>query len=122
MKRRYRLAIYVVLSVVGIVLALVAGLFGLLQTGYPRDELRRQIAHATAGTSTAVELDAIEGLVPFDMQLVGLRLSDRDGPWLTADRVSLSWSPMALLAGRLQVDALTAGVIAVARAPAAEQA
>jgi translocation and assembly module TamB len=122
MKRRYRIAIYVVLSVVGIVLALVAGLFGLLQTGYARDELRRQIADATAGTSTAVELDAIEGLVPFDMQLVGLRLSDRDGPWLTADRVSLSWSPMALLAGRLQVDALTAGVIAVARAPAAEQA
>ncbi|HJR23344.1 MAG TPA: translocation/assembly module TamB domain-containing protein [Dongiaceae bacterium] len=122
MKRRYRIAIYVALSVVGLLLALVAALFGVLQTGYARDQLRQQIATATAGNSTAVELDAIEGLVPLDMQLVGLRLSDRDGTWLTADRVSLSWSPSALLAGRLQVDALTAGTIDVARAPAAEQA
>ena len=122
MKRRYRIAIYIGLSVVGILLALVAGLFGVLQTGYARDQLRQWIAEATAGSSTVVRLDAIEGLVPFDMQLVGLRLSDRDGSWLTADRVSLAWSPSALLAGRLQVDALTAGTIDVARAPAAEQA
>ena len=121
MKRRYRIAIYIGLSVVGILLALLAGLFGVLQTGYARDQLRQRIAEATAGSSAAVQLDAIEGLVPFDMQLVGLRLSDRDGTWATADRVSLSWSPSALLAGRLQVDALTAGTIDVARAPAAEQ-
>ena len=107
------------LSVVGVLLALTAGLFAVLQTGYARDQLRQQIQDATAGSSTEVHLDAIEGLVPFDMQLVGLRLSDRDGVWATADRVSLSWSPSALLAGRLQVDALTAGTIDVARAPAA---
>src|SRR5688572_449882 len=122
MKRRYRIAIYVGLSAICILLALVAGLFGVLQTGYARDQLRQQIADATAGSSTVVQLDAIEGVVPFDMRLVGLRLSDRDGTWLTADRVSFAWSPSALLAGRLQVDALTAGTIDVARAPAAEQA
>ena len=121
MKRRYRIAIYVVLSVVGILLALVAGLFGLLQTGYARYQLRQKIAEATAGGGNAVELDAIEGVVPFDMQLVGLRLSDRDGTWLTVDRVSLVWSPSALLKGRLQVDALAAGTIDITRAPAAEQ-
>jgi len=95
MKRRYRIAIYIGLSVIGILLALVAGLFGVLQTGYARDQLRQRIADATAGSSTAVQLDAIEGVVPFDMQLVGLRLSDRVGTWLTADRVSLAWSPSA---------------------------
>ncbi|MBA4095614.1 MAG: hypothetical protein C0484_02435 [Rhodospirillum sp.] len=121
MRRRYRIALTIGLSVVGVLLALVAGLFALLQTGYARSQVREQIADATAGSSTEVHLDAIEGLVPFDMQLVGLRLSDRDGVWATADRVSLSWSPSALLAGRLQVDALTAGTIDVARAPAAEQ-
>jgi len=122
MKRRYRIAIYVALSVIGILLALVAGLFGVLQTGYARDQLRQWIAEATADSSTAVQFDAIEGVVPFDMQLVGLRLSDRDGTWLTADRISLAWSPSALLAGRLQVDTLTAGTIDVARGPATEQA
>ena len=121
MRWRYRIALYVGLSVVGVLLALIAGLFAALQTGYARDQLRQQIADATAGSSSEVHLDAIEGLVPFDMQLVGLRLADRDGTWATADRVSLSWSPIALLAGRLQVDALTAGAIDVARAPAAEQ-
>jgi translocation and assembly module TamB len=121
MKRRYRIALTIGLSVVGVLLALVVGLFALLQTGYARDQLRQQVADATAGSSTEVHLDAIEGLVPFDMQLVGLRLSDRDGTWATADRISLSWSPSALLAGRLQVDALTAGTIDVARAPAVEQ-
>ena len=122
MRRRYRIALYIGLSVVGVLLALVAGLLAVLQTGYARDQLRQQIADATAGSSTEVDLDAIEGLVPFDMQLVGLRLSDRDGTWATVDRVSLSWSPSALLAGSLQVDALTAGAIDVVRAPAAEQA
>jgi translocation and assembly module TamB len=121
MQRRYRIAIYVALSVLGLLVALLAGLFGVLQTGYGRDELRRQIAAATAGSANAIEIDAIEGLVPFDMQLVGVRLSDRDGTWLTADRIALAWSPSALLNGRLQVDALTAGTIEVARAPAAEQ-
>src|SRR4029450_8199021 len=118
MKGRYRIAIYVVLSVVGILLALLAGLFGLLQTGYARGQLRQKIAEATAGSANAGELDAIEGLVPFDMQLVGLRLSDRDGTWLTADRVSLNWSPSAVLAGRLQADALTAGTLDVMSTPA----
>lgn len=122
MRRRYRIALYAGLSVAGILLALAAGLFGLLQTGFARDELRQQIAQATAGSANAVEIDTIEGLVPFDMRLIGLRVSDRDGVWLTADRVSLRWSPSALLAGRLQVDALIADTIDVARAPTSEQA
>ena len=121
MRRRYRIALYVALSIVGILLALAAGLFGVLQTGFARDQLRQRIADATAGSSAEVHLDTIEGLVPFNMQLTGLRLSDRDGTWATADRLALSWSPSALLSGRLQVDALTAGTIDVARAPAAEQ-
>jgi translocation and assembly module TamB len=122
MRRRYRIALTIGLSVVGVLLALIVGLFAVLQTEYARDQLRQRIADATAGSATEVHLDAIKGLVPFDMQLMGLRLSDRDGVWATADRIALSWSPSALLAGRLQVDALTAGTIDVARAPAAEQA
>ena len=54
MKRRYRIALYAALSVIGLLLALVAGLFGLLQTGYARDQLRQQIADATAGSATGI--------------------------------------------------------------------
>src|SRR5690349_16272843 len=117
-----RRTLYIALSIVGIVLLLVAGMFGALQTGYARDRLRTWIADATAGTSTRVQLEAIEGLVPFDMQLVGIRLSDRDGAWLAADRVRIAWSPQSLLAGNLQVDELAAGTIELMRMPVADQA
>lgn len=117
-----RRALYILLSVIGVLLLLLAGLFGALQTGLARDRLRLMIADMTAGTSTQVHLEAIAGLVPFDMQLAGLRLSDRDGVWATADRVDVSWSPWSLLAGRLQVDRVAAGTIALARTPAADEA
>ncbi|HET6158584.1 MAG TPA: translocation/assembly module TamB domain-containing protein [Dongiaceae bacterium] len=116
-----RRAIYIALSVLSILLALVVVLFGVLQSGFARDRMRLWIAELTAGSSTEVHLDAIEGLVPFDMQLVGIRLSDRDGTWLSADRVSLAWSPHALLSGRLQVDQVAVGAIDLARKPAAEE-
>jgi translocation and assembly module TamB len=121
MPRRYRRAIYVGLSVLGVVSALVAGLFGILQTDFARDQLRHRIANITAGSPAAVHFDAIEGLVPFDMRLTGLRLSDRDGTWLFADHVSVAWSPHALLGGRLQVDEIAVGAIDLARLPAAEK-
>jgi translocation and assembly module TamB len=117
-----RRAIYIALSIVGVVLLLLAGMFGALQTGYARDRLRMWIADATAGTSTQVQLETIEGLVPFDMQLLGIRLSDRDGTWLAADRVRIAWSPRSLLAGSLEVDELAAGTIDLMRVPVAESA
>jgi translocation and assembly module TamB len=116
-----RRAIYIAGAILVFLLALVAGLFGLLQTGFARDHMRTWIAGVTAGTPAQVRLDAIEGVVPFDMRLVGLRLSDRDGTWLTADRVSVDWTPSALLSGRLQVDEVAAGTIDAQRAPLTEQ-
>ena len=116
-----RRAVIIALSVLGVLVVLLGALFGVLQTGFARDRLTLLIADMTAGTATQVQLDAIEGLLPFDVQLAGIRLSDRDGTWLTADRVAVSWSPLALLAGRLQVDELTAGTIALARTPSAEE-
>jgi translocation and assembly module TamB len=116
-----RRALYISLAVIGVLLLLVIALFGALQTGFARDRLRLLIADMTAGSATQVHLDGIEGLVPFDMRLVGLRLSDRDGTWATADRIDVAWSPQAVFAGRLQIDQLAAGTIDLARTPAAEE-
>jgi hypothetical protein len=114
MKRRCRIAIYIGLSVIGILLALVAGLFGVLQTGYARDQLRQRIADATAGSSTAVQLDAI-GRRAVRHAAGRPSPSGRNGP---ADTVaSLPGRSPPLLAARLQVD-LHGGPIDVARAPA----
>src|ERR1051325_1127937 len=116
-----RRALYVGLGLVGVLLVLVAGSFGVLQTGFARDHVRQWIARTTAGSTTQVQLDAIEGLVPFDMRFTGLRLSDGDGTWLTVDRLSVAWSPGALLSGRLQVDEVAASAIDMLRAPAPAQ-
>ncbi|WP_119299630.1 translocation/assembly module TamB domain-containing protein [Dongia deserti] len=115
-----RRAIYILLSIIGVLLLLVAGLFAALQTGFARDQARLLIADMTAGTSTHVRLDAIEGLLPFDMRLIGISLSDRDGTWLTADRASVRWPPLALLSGRLQIDEIGASTIDLARPPVAD--
>src|SRR5262245_44108551 len=116
-----RKAAYILLSIIGVLLPLIVGLFGALQTGMARDRMRTLLADLTAGTSTQVQVDAIEGLLPFDVHLVGLRLSDRNGVWATADRIDLAWSPLALASGRLQVDQIVAGTIDLARAPAAQE-
>lgn len=115
-----RRALIIFSVVLGVLVALVAGLFGALQTELARDEIATQLSQATAGTSTHVEVGAIEGLLPFDIRIIDLRLSDRDGVWLTADRIALTWSPGALLVGRLQVDDLTADTVELARTPVAE--
>jgi hypothetical protein len=50
-----------------------------------RDQLLQKIAEATAGSGTnAVEIDAIEGLLPFDMQPG--RPSPVGPRWHVADR------------------------------------
>ncbi len=116
-----RRVLYIGLAAVGILLLLVIGLFGALQTGVARERLRLMIAESTAGSGTQIHLDAIEGVVPFDMRLTGLRLSDRNGIWATADRIDVDWSPLALLTRRLEVDRLAAGAIDLARMPAAEE-
>ncbi|MEZ5833660.1 MAG: translocation/assembly module TamB domain-containing protein [Dongiaceae bacterium] len=117
-----RRSIYIGLSVVAALLAIVAGLFGALQTDYARNRILLWIADATAGSATEVRADAIEGVLPFDMRLVGLRLSDRSGTWLTADHIALAWSPSSLLGGTLRVDQLAAGTVDLARLPEAETA
>jgi translocation and assembly module TamB len=51
------------------------------------------------------------------MTLVGAKLSDAKGTWLEADRLSLVWSPSALLGGAASIDNLAADRIAVLRSP-----
>ncbi len=68
-----------------------------------------------------VKLAGLGGSFPRAMTLRELRLIDSGGVWLTADQVSLHWSPMALLEGRIQVDRLEAARVDVERAPVSRQ-
>jgi len=112
-----RRAVKIALAIVaGLVLLLLLG-FGLAQTGYGKREILSLIEDQLADPPAHLEAQALEGFVPFDMTLIGAKLSDAQGVWLEADRLSLSWSPAALLNRRVAIRNLSADRIAVLRAP-----
>jgi translocation and assembly module TamB len=70
-------------------------------------------------TSGHVSLSGLAGSFPQQLMIEHLQLSDDRGVWLTADRVTLNWSPLALLARRLQIDTLHAANVDMERIPEA---
>lgn len=53
--------------------------------------------------------------------LVGVKIADRDGVWLTADALSLRWNSSALLSGTLDIERLASRGLKVARRPVLPQ-
>jgi len=68
-------------------------------------------------TSGQVSLVGLSGSFPQRMEVQHFELSDERGVWLTADRVMLDWSPLALLARRVQIDAVHAAIVDMQRLP-----
>ena len=55
-------------------------------------------------TSGHVALSGLNGSFPQRLTLEHLQLSDYRGVWLTAEKVSVDWSPFALLGRRIRVE------------------
>jgi translocation and assembly module TamB len=68
-------------------------------------------------TSGHVSLSGLAGSFPQRLTLERLELSDDRGVWLSADRVTLTWSPAALLARRIQIETLHAASVDMERTP-----
>jgi translocation and assembly module TamB len=83
-------------------------------TGPGRAMIERMTSRLTGGN---VKLTGLGGSFPAQLTLEMLQLSDYRGVWLTAERVSLRWTPSALLLHRLQVDSLHAAVVVMERLP-----
>lgn len=67
---------------------------------------------------TEVGLSRLEGPLPGTIILQNLDVADRDGTWLTIERVTLDWNPLRLFRGEFSVDLLEADGVTVVRAPA----
>src|SRR3569833_1486245 len=74
----------------------------------------RKLSEVTDGK---VRLAGIHGTFPAALDLDRLELRDSQGLWLWADRVSLRWSPGALIARHVNVDSLHVARLHVDRAP-----
>jgi translocation and assembly module TamB len=82
---------------------------------------REMIARITDRlTDGHVKLIGLGGTFPADLTLAHLQLIDRRGIWLTADQISVRWSPGALLERRIQVDRLYVARLDMERVPVSE--
>jgi len=66
-----------------------------------------------------VEVTGFAGALSSRATMERLTIADDDGVWLTLDGATLDWTRSALLTGRLEIEALTAERIEIARRPVA---
>ena len=83
-------------------------------TGPGRAMIERMTSRLTDGY---VKLSGLGGSFPAQLTLEKLQLSDDRGVWLTAEKVSLRWTPSAMLLHRLQIDSLHAALVVMERLP-----
>ena len=68
-------------------------------------------------TGGQVRASGLGGSLPGSIVLDRLQLLDERGVWLTAERVSLTWSPQALLSRHIKMSRLHAGWLELERLP-----
>ena len=111
-----RLGLALVLLPALVILLVLLGV-GLAQTAPGRRLLAQQIGDFMSSPEIRVELAGLEGPISFDMRLERLTVADPEGVWLEAADARLSWSPSALLRGRVEIRDLSVREIDVERLP-----
>jgi len=72
-------------------------------------------------TGGEVSMSGLAGSFPAHLTLARLQLSDKRGIWLSADKIGVDWSPLALLDWRVQAGALKVARLDVDRLPLAQR-
>ena len=114
MRRFFRIAAKVAGACVLLLLVLVGALWIFANTAAGRSEIERLTGGVTGGS---VRLAGLAGSLPRHPTLDTLELRDSRGVWLTAKKIELDWSPLAYLAGRLQVNRVQAASVDMERLP-----
>ncbi len=91
----------------GVIVAVLAAGFGLIQTPPGKAWLAERVAGAISDPESRVAIEGLRGLVPFDMAAERISFADRDGVYLTLRDVRVELSAAGLLAGRAHFPALT---------------
>ncbi|MBK1664043.1 translocation/assembly module TamB [Rhodospirillum rubrum] len=106
-------------GLLALLVVIVGGLLALGQTDGGRLWLKETIESAvSAPDGLGLRIGALDGALPGQIILRDVALSDPQGVWLTLGRAEVLWSPLALLGGRLSVEALRTEGLAIARPPA----
>ncbi|MDH3659447.1 MAG: hypothetical protein OEU92_05345, partial [Alphaproteobacteria bacterium] len=116
MRRWLRFGLYAI----ALVLIVLIGALGFIQTGPGKRLLAEQLSSRLSTADAAIEIAGIEGWIPLDLGIGTFRLSDRDGVWLEANDVAFDWSPSALFGGRIRIDRIGAARVEIMRPPLAD--
>ncbi len=114
MRRALKISAWVVGASSLLVLLLGGALFIAGNTDSGRTMIEKLTRDLTSGH---VSLSGLSGSFPQHLTVEHFQLSDDRGVWLRAERVTLDWSPLALLARRVQVDTLNAAEVDMERLP-----
>ncbi|MEX2643661.1 MAG: translocation/assembly module TamB domain-containing protein [Acetobacterales bacterium] len=116
--RRRRRWPWVLAVLAGMVLLPVVAATVLFGTGAGRSWVAESISEFASSPDMQLRIDGLHGGLPGSIRLDSVIVADRDGEWLRLEDLSATWSPWALLEGRVDVGAATVGTATVVRAPA----
>lgn len=119
MRRAVKISLWSAGASICFVLALAVAVLVIGNTAPGRAWIERLTDRLTAGQ---VKLSGLGGSFPAELTLARLDLADRDGVWLSADRIRLQWSPTALLERRVQVGQLQVARVDIERGPVSQSA
>src|SRR5215469_15740881 len=114
MRRALRIIAWTLGSVLMVIGVLVAGVLVAGNTSGGRALIERASVRLSDGH---LRLSGLSGNFPAAIDLKQLQLADEHGVWLTAEGISLRWSPLALLARHLKVQQLHLARLAIERRP-----
>jgi translocation and assembly module TamB len=114
-----------ILKWIGIAVLGLVALVGIVLLGINTDPGRRFVANQIGGYTTAgglnIRVGRIDGSLYGRMRLTDLRVSDPRGVFLTSPRLDVDWRPFAYIGNRVDVRALSAGLVTLARRPELKQ-
>jgi translocation and assembly module TamB len=114
MPRRLRITAWSLGGLLILVVMLIAAVVVIGNSAGGRRMLESETAKLTSGR---VRIAGFGGSFPADIEIASLELSDPKGVWMTANGISLHWSPLALLAWNMHVESLDIRSADVARRP-----
>jgi translocation and assembly module TamB len=117
MPRAWRIGAWTLGSLLTVVVVLVAAVWIAGNTASGRHLIERSVGRYSAGH---MRIAGLAGSFPAAIDLQQLQLSDERGVWLSADSISLRWSPLALLARHLKVESLHIARVAIERRPVSQ--
>jgi translocation and assembly module TamB len=101
----------------GAIIVLACLVFFMAQTHWGKRQIASLVASGLSKPGTSVFIGKLEGLIPFEVKLDRLSVSDGEGQWLIIEGFHLHWLLSSLFHGRLHVVELSADAVRLDRLP-----